>query len=108
MSPAAKHGPRTSALSTPNWRFSLANHRRGDDGRRWAQRRSLASASSWNCWAGCCKETKTELLVGGSSMPKLVARCIAISLDGFSAAKGQTLDAPFGKDGLRLMGWAFA
>ena len=39
-------------------------------------------------------------------MPKLVARCIAISLDGFSAAKGQTLDAPFGKDGLRLMEWA--
>jgi hypothetical protein len=34
-------------------------------------------------------------------MPKLVARCIAISLDGFSAAKGQALDAPFGKDGLR-------
>jgi dihydrofolate reductase len=39
-------------------------------------------------------------------MPKLVARCIAISLDGFSAAKGQALDAPFGKDGLRLMQWA--
>ena len=29
-------------------------------------------------------------------MPKLVARCITISLDGFSAAKGQALDAPFG------------
>jgi dihydrofolate reductase len=41
-------------------------------------------------------------------MPKLVARCITISLDGFSAAKGQALDAPFGKDGLRLMEWAFA
>jgi dihydrofolate reductase len=41
-------------------------------------------------------------------MPKLVARCIALSLDGFSAAKGQALDAPFGKDGLRLMEWAFA
>ena len=41
-------------------------------------------------------------------MPKLVARCIAISLDGFSAAKGQALDAPFGKGGLRLMEWAFA
>jgi len=41
-------------------------------------------------------------------MPKLVARCIAISLDGFSAAKGQALDAPFGRDGLRLMEWAFA
>jgi len=41
-------------------------------------------------------------------MPRLVARCIAISLDGFSAAKGQALDAPFGKDGLRLMEWAFA
>jgi dihydrofolate reductase len=39
-------------------------------------------------------------------MPKLVARCITISLDGYSAAKGQALDAPFGKDGLRLMGWA--
>ena len=41
-------------------------------------------------------------------MPKLVARCITISLDGFSAAKGQALDAPFGKDGMRLMEWAFA
>ena len=41
-------------------------------------------------------------------MPKLVARCIALSLDGFSAAKDQALDAPFGKDGLRLMDWAFA
>ncbi len=41
-------------------------------------------------------------------MPKLVARCITLSLDGFSAAKGQTLQAPFGKDGLRLMEWAFA
>lgn len=41
-------------------------------------------------------------------MPKLVARGIAISLDGFSAAKGQTLEAPFGKDGLRLMQWAWA
>ena len=41
-------------------------------------------------------------------MPKLVARGIAISLDGFSAAKGQALDAPFGKDGLRLMEWAWA
>jgi len=39
-------------------------------------------------------------------MPKLVARCIAISLDGFAAAKGQAPDAPFGKDGLRLMQWA--
>lgn len=39
-------------------------------------------------------------------MPKLVARCITISLDGFSAAKGQSLEAPFGQDGLRLMQWA--
>jgi dihydrofolate reductase len=41
-------------------------------------------------------------------MPKLVVRCFTLSLDGFSAAKGQTLEAPFGKDGLRLMQWAFA
>jgi dihydrofolate reductase len=41
-------------------------------------------------------------------MPRLVVRCFAVSLDGYSAAKGQTLDAPFGKDGLRLMDWAFA
>lgn len=40
-------------------------------------------------------------------MPRLVARCKAISLDGFCAAKGQSLDAPFGKDGVRLMEWAF-
>ena len=41
-------------------------------------------------------------------MPKLVVRAFAVSLDGYSAAPGQTLEAPFGKDGLRLMDWAFA
>jgi dihydrofolate reductase len=41
-------------------------------------------------------------------MPKLVVRSFAISLDGFSAAPGQSLEAPFGKDGLRLMNWVFA
>jgi dihydrofolate reductase len=46
------------------------------------------------------------LLDQGATMPKLVARCIAVSIDGFSAARGQALDAPFGKDGLRLMQWA--
>lgn len=39
-------------------------------------------------------------------MPKLVVRSFAISLDGFSAAPGQSLEAPFGKGGLRLMDWA--
>lgn len=41
-------------------------------------------------------------------MPKLVVRSFAISLDGYSAAPDQSQHAPFGKDGLRLMGWAFA
>jgi dihydrofolate reductase len=41
-------------------------------------------------------------------MPKLVVRSFAISLDGYSAAPGQSQNAPFGKDGLRLMNWAFA
>jgi len=41
-------------------------------------------------------------------MPKLVVRCFTISLDGFSAAPGQSQEAPFGKDGMRLMNWAFA
>lgn len=41
-------------------------------------------------------------------MPKLVVRCFTLSLDGYSAAPDQSLDAPFGKDGLRLMDWAFA
>lgn len=40
-------------------------------------------------------------------MPKLVVRNFAISLDGFSAAPGQSQEAPFGKDGLRLMNWFF-
>src|ERR1700733_14324667 len=44
----------------------------------------------------------------GSSMPKLVVRSFTISLDGFSAAPGQSQEAPFGKDGLRLMDWFFA
>jgi dihydrofolate reductase len=38
-------------------------------------------------------------------MPKLVVRSFAISLDGYSAAPGQALDAPFGKNGIRLMNW---
>lgn len=41
-------------------------------------------------------------------MAKLVVRCFAVSLDGYSAAPGQSLEAPFGKGGLRLMDWAFA
>jgi len=41
-------------------------------------------------------------------MPKLVVRSFAVSLDGFSAAPGQSQSEPFGKNGLRLMGWAFA
>ena len=41
-------------------------------------------------------------------MSKLVVRSFAISLDGFSAAPGQRREAPFGKNGLRLMDWAFA
>ena len=41
-------------------------------------------------------------------MSKLVVRSFAISLDGFSAAPGQSREAPFGKNGLRLMDWAFA
>jgi hypothetical protein len=44
----------------------------------------------------------------GDPAGKLVVRSFAVSLDGFSAAPGQSQQAPFGKDGLRLMGWAFA
>ena len=40
-------------------------------------------------------------------MPRLVVRSFAISLDGFSAAPGQSQEAPFGKDGLKLMNWVF-
>jgi dihydrofolate reductase len=32
----------------------------------------------------------------------------AVSLDGFGAGEGQTMDAPFGHAGMRLMGWALA
>lgn len=39
-------------------------------------------------------------------MSKLVVRAFAVSLDGYSAAPGQAADAPFGKDGMRLMSWA--
>jgi dihydrofolate reductase len=41
-------------------------------------------------------------------MPNLVVRCFTLSLDGFSAAPGQSQGAPFGRDGLRLMNWVFA
>ena len=40
-------------------------------------------------------------------MQKLVVRGFALSLDGFSSAPGQSLENPFGKDGLAIMDWAF-
>lgn len=40
-------------------------------------------------------------------MQKLVVRCFALSLDGFSSAPGQNLENPFGKNGLVIMDWAF-
>ncbi|WP_027467937.1 dihydrofolate reductase family protein [Deefgea rivuli] len=40
-------------------------------------------------------------------MQKLVVRGYALSIDGFSSALGQSLENPFGKDGLALMDWAF-
>jgi dihydrofolate reductase len=40
-------------------------------------------------------------------MPKLVVRCFTMSLDGFSAAPGQSSKEPFGKGGLRIMQWVF-
>lgn len=39
-------------------------------------------------------------------MQKLVVRCFALSLDGFSSAPGQSLENPFGKGGLVIMDWA--
>lgn len=39
-------------------------------------------------------------------MQKLVVRGYALSIDGFSSAPGQSLESPFGKDGLALMDWA--
>jgi dihydrofolate reductase len=40
-------------------------------------------------------------------MPKLVARGITVSLDGYMAAPNQSLTQPFGDDGIKIMGWAF-
>lgn len=40
-------------------------------------------------------------------MQKLVVRSFGISLDGYSAAPGQSSKEPFGKDGLKLMSWVF-
>jgi len=40
-------------------------------------------------------------------MQKLVVRGYALSLDGFSSAPGQSLENPFGKDGLAIMDWAW-
>lgn len=37
---------------------------------------------------------------------KLVVRGYALSMDGYSSASGQSLDNPFGKDGLAIMDWA--
>lgn len=41
-------------------------------------------------------------------MAKLVVRCFTLSLDGFSAARDQSLENPFGTDGIQIMEWAFA
>jgi len=41
-------------------------------------------------------------------MPKLVVRCFTLSLDGFSAALDQSLENPFGTNGIQIMDWAFA
>jgi len=41
-------------------------------------------------------------------MPKLVVRGYAMSLDGYTAALGQSLENPFGAGGLTIMDWAFA
>jgi len=40
-------------------------------------------------------------------MQKLVVRGYALSIDGFSSAPGQSLENPFGKNGLALMDWFF-
>jgi dihydrofolate reductase len=40
-------------------------------------------------------------------MARLRAHNIAVSLDGFSTGEGQSLEAPFGHAGQRLMGWFF-
>ena len=42
-----------------------------------------------------------------TEMQKLVVRAYALSIDGFSSAQGQSLENPFGKDGLAIMDWAF-
>jgi dihydrofolate reductase len=59
---------------------------------------------------GSVVETNTELVssLEAFTMGKLVVRSFAVSLDGFSAAPNQSLEAPFGHNGLRLMDWAFA
>ena len=36
-----------------------------------------------------------------------MVRGYALSIDGFSSAAGQSLENPFGKDGLAIMDWAF-
>ncbi len=41
-------------------------------------------------------------------MAKLVVRCFTLSLDGFSAAKNQSQENPFGIGGIQIMDWAFA
>ena len=42
-----------------------------------------------------------------TEMQNLVVRAYALSIDGFSSAQGQSLENPFGKDGLTIMDWAF-
>ncbi len=41
-------------------------------------------------------------------MPKLRVHCFAISLDGYGAGPGQSLENPLGRGGMALHEWAFA
>jgi dihydrofolate reductase len=44
---------------------------------------------------------------GGAGRPKLRGHNIAVSLDGYATGDGQSLQAPFGHAGMRLMEWFF-
>ena len=41
-------------------------------------------------------------------MSKVRVHNLAVSLDGYGTGEGQTLEAPFGHAGMRLLGWAIA
>src|ERR1700761_2120414 len=67
----------------------------------------MSRSVPWNRLPRTVRSSGTVDTPRGGSMSKLVAT-IAMSIDGFTAGPGQSVEDPLGKGGMRLHEWAFA